>query len=52
MKKRIIEIDFIKTISAFGIISFHFAFHIKSEKKFFFMSRGTTYVFYLLISFS
>ena len=45
MKKKIIEIDFIKTISAFGIISFHFACHIKSEKKFFFMSRGTTYGF-------
>ena len=45
MKKKVLEIDFIKTISAFGIISFHFACYIKSENKFFFRSRGTTYGF-------
>jgi peptidoglycan/LPS O-acetylase OafA/YrhL len=45
MKKKILEIDFIKVLSAFGIISFHFACHIKSEKKFVFMSSGTTYGF-------
>lgn len=44
MKKRIIEINFIKTISAFGIISFHFACHIKSEKKFFFTTYGFLFV--------
>jgi len=45
MKKKIIEIDFIKVLSSLGIISFHFACHIKSEKKFVFKSRGTSYGF-------
>ena len=45
MKKKVLEIDFIKTISTLGIISFHFACYIKSENKFFFRSRGTTYGF-------
>ena len=47
MKKKVLEIDFIKTISAFGIISFHFACYIKSENKFFLGVGERHMVFYL-----
>lgn len=45
MKKKIKEIDFIKSFCSFGIISFHYACHIQSKKKYIFKSRGTTYGF-------
>ena len=45
MKKKISEIDFIKTILALGIICFHYACHIKCKKKYVYKSRGSTYGF-------
>ena len=45
MKKKIKEIDFIKSFCSFGIITFHYACHIESKKKYIFKSRGTTYGF-------
>ena len=47
MKNKIIEIDFIKAFSALGIISFHYAYHIKSKQKYFYNSSRTTYGFLL-----
>ena len=43
MKKKIVEMDFVRTFLSLGIISFHYANHIKSKNKYFFKSRGTTY---------
>ena len=45
MKNKIKEFDFIKSICSIGIITFHYACHIISEKKYVYASRGTSYGF-------